>query len=41
MMEETMRVLSITELMRLTKIELCELARQIAHELPRLNRRAA
>jgi hypothetical protein len=33
-MEETMRVLTITELMRLTRIELCQLAARIANELP-------
>jgi hypothetical protein len=33
MMEETMRVLTITELMRLTRIELCNLARRITAEL--------
>jgi hypothetical protein len=32
-MEENMRVLSITELMRLTRIELCRLAARIANEL--------
>jgi hypothetical protein len=33
-MEETMRVLTITELMRLTRTELCALAARITHELP-------
>jgi hypothetical protein len=33
-MEETMRVLTINELMRLTRIELCDLARRITSELP-------
>jgi len=33
MMEETMRVLTLTELMRLTRIELCALAAQITNEL--------
>ncbi len=33
-MEETMRVRTITELMRLTRIELCQLAARIANELP-------
>jgi hypothetical protein len=33
-MEEKMRVLTITELMRLTRIELCQLAARIANELP-------
>jgi hypothetical protein len=33
-MEETMRVLTISELMRLTRIELCQLAARIANELP-------
>jgi hypothetical protein len=33
-MEEKMRVLTITELMRLTRIELCRLAARIANELP-------
>jgi hypothetical protein len=32
-MEETMRVLTLTELMRLTRIELCALAAQITNEL--------
>jgi hypothetical protein len=35
-MEETMRVLTITELMRLTRRELCDLARRITNELPDL-----
>jgi hypothetical protein len=34
MMEETMRVLTINELLRLTRIELCDLARRITNELP-------
>jgi hypothetical protein len=34
MMEETMRVLTINELMRLTRIELCDLVRRITSELP-------
>jgi hypothetical protein len=34
MMEETMRVLTINELMRLTRNELCDLARRITAELP-------
>jgi hypothetical protein len=35
MMEETMKVvLTIDELMRLTRIELCDLARRIGNELP-------
>jgi hypothetical protein len=33
-MEETMRVLTINELLRLTRIELCDLATRIANELP-------
>jgi hypothetical protein len=33
-MEETMRVLTIIELMRLTKIELCDLAAKITNMLP-------
>jgi hypothetical protein len=33
-MEETMRVLTIQELMRLTRIELCNLAQRITNELP-------
>jgi len=33
-MEETMRVLTINELMRLTRIELCALAAQIIAALP-------
>jgi hypothetical protein len=33
-MEETMRVLTINELMRLTRIELCNLAQRITNELP-------
>jgi hypothetical protein len=32
-MEETMRALAITELLRLTRIELCDLAQRIASEL--------
>jgi hypothetical protein len=36
MMEETMKaVLTINELMRLTRTELCDLARQITNELPK------
>jgi hypothetical protein len=35
MMEETMRVLTINELMRLTRIELCDLAQRITNELPK------
>jgi hypothetical protein len=34
MMEETMRVLTITELMRLTRIELCDLLNRITIALP-------
>jgi hypothetical protein len=33
-MEETMRVLTLTELMRLTRTELCGLAARITAELP-------
>ena len=33
-MEETMRVLTLTELMRLTRIELCGLFTLITNELP-------
>ena len=33
-MEETMRVLTLTELMRLTRIELCALAARISARLP-------
>jgi hypothetical protein len=33
-MEETMRMLTINELMRLTRIELCDLVRRITAELP-------
>jgi hypothetical protein len=33
-MEETMRLLTLTELMRLTRIELCALAAQITNALP-------
>jgi hypothetical protein len=33
-MEETMRVLTINELMRLTRTELCGLAAKIAAEIP-------
>jgi hypothetical protein len=37
MMEETMKVvLTINELMRLTRIELCDLVRRITNELPSL-----
>jgi hypothetical protein len=36
MMEETMRVLTITELMRLSKIELCDLAARITNAFPDL-----
>jgi hypothetical protein len=32
-MEETMRVLTLTELMRLTRIELCALLARITNEL--------
>jgi hypothetical protein len=32
MMEETMRVLTLTELMRLTRVELCKLAQEITIE---------
>ena len=32
-MEETMRVLTLTELMRLTRIELCALAAQVTNAL--------
>jgi hypothetical protein len=35
-MEETMRVLTIIELMRLTRTELCALLTRIANELPAL-----
>jgi hypothetical protein len=36
MMEETMKVvLTISELLRLTGIELCDLARRIVNELPK------
>jgi hypothetical protein len=34
MMEETMRVLTIIELMRMAKIELCDLAARITNLLP-------
>jgi hypothetical protein len=34
-MEETMRVLTINELMRLTRIELCDLVNRITSELPK------
>jgi hypothetical protein len=34
-MEETMRVLTINELLRLTRIELCDLAQRITNELPK------
>jgi hypothetical protein len=34
MMEETMRVLTINELLRLTRIELSGLAQRITNELP-------
>jgi hypothetical protein len=33
-MEETMRVLTITELMRLTRTELCALLTRITNDLP-------
>jgi hypothetical protein len=33
-MEEIMRLLTINELMRLSRIELCKLHAQIANELP-------
>jgi hypothetical protein len=33
MMEETMRVLTLAELMRLTRIELCALAAQVTNAL--------
>jgi hypothetical protein len=33
-MEETMRVLTINELMRMAKIELCDLATRITNVLP-------
>jgi len=33
-MVETMRVLTINELLRLTRIELCDLAQLITNELP-------
>ena len=36
MMEETMRVLTLTELMRLSKIELCDLAARITNAFPDL-----
>ena len=35
-MEETMRILSIAELMRLSKIELCDLAAHITNTFPDL-----
>jgi hypothetical protein len=35
-MEETMRILSITEPMRLSKIELCDLAARITNAFPDL-----
>jgi hypothetical protein len=35
MMEEAMRVLTINELLRLTRIELCDLARRVTNELPK------
>jgi hypothetical protein len=35
MMEETMRVLTINELLRLTRMELCDLVNQITSELPK------
>jgi hypothetical protein len=35
-MEETMRLLTITELMRLSKIELCDLAARITNTFPDL-----
>ena len=35
-MEETMRILSIIELMRLSKIELCDLAARITNAFPDL-----
>jgi hypothetical protein len=34
MMEETMRVLTLIELMRMAKIELCDLAARITNMLP-------
>jgi hypothetical protein len=34
-MEETMRVLTINELMLLTRIELCDLVNRITNELPK------
>jgi hypothetical protein len=34
MMEETMRLLTLTELMRLTRIELCDLAARITNTFP-------
>jgi hypothetical protein len=34
-MEETMQVLTITELMRLTRTELCAMLTRIANELPK------
>ena len=36
MMEETMRVLTLIELMRLSKIELCDMAARITNTLPDL-----
>jgi hypothetical protein len=36
MMEKTMKVLTITELMRMAKIELCDLAARITNILPDL-----
>jgi hypothetical protein len=36
-MEETMRVLTLTDLMRLTRTELCALAVQITNELPKFS----
>jgi hypothetical protein len=35
-MEETMRVLTINELMRMAKIEICDLAARITNILPEL-----
>ena len=34
-MEKTMRVLTLIELMRMTRIELCDLAARITNALPR------
>jgi hypothetical protein len=36
-MEETMRLLAIEELLRLSRIELCDLRRWIVNELPKFS----